>query len=162
MKLFERTGGYWIFYISAAYFIIGIATIFNGSEIIWLSPLYVLFLAMPFWFPPLGRAINLDVTWDQNMFDWFKKKDNVITLPVANVKPPEPEKPANIFYRLGLTDNNRVSFQMGYTEITMNYDGVQQMIDQLAFFQSQLSDEDDPEDDPSGNALVPEQQKEAA
>lgn len=96
------------------------------------------------------------------MFDWFKKKDNVITLPVASVKPPEPEKPANIFYRLGLTDNNRVSFQMGYTEITMNYDGVQQMIDQLAFFQSQLSDEDDPEDDPSGNALVPEQQKEAA
>ena len=54
--------------------------------------------------------------------------------------PPEPKKeePAKIFYRFGVTDNNRVAFSMGYSEITMNREGCQQMIDQLTFFMNQL------------------------
>lgn len=99
------------------------------------------------------------------MFDWFRKRereryptwadipplgDNVVKLPAPKLVPPMPEvappkkePEAKIFYRLGLTDNNRVAFSMGQMEITMNHEGCQQMIDQLAFFQSQLSDEDD-------------------
>jgi hypothetical protein len=112
---------------------------------------------MPFWFPPLGRAINLDVTWDQQMFNLFGKKNkedsNVVKFPkltqpippMPEVKPPKEEKKepdGTVFYRLGLTNNNRVSFSMGYSEITMNHEGCQQMIDQLTFFQSQLYDDD--------------------
>lgn len=86
------------------------------------------------------------------MFDWFKKKapSNVVPFPelksVPQAEPPAPkaEKPAQTFYRLGLTDNNRVSFQMGYSEITMNHEGCQQLIDQIAFFQSQLQEEQCP------------------
>lgn len=101
------------------------------------------------------------------MFDFFKFKKNVedtmnvYTLPIPEVK--TPEEPTKIFYRLGLTDNNRVAFSMGYTEITMNKDGVQQMIDQLTFFQNQLYDEDvSPDDDPDGGELVPLPEQKAA
>lgn len=97
------------------------------------------------------------------MFDWFGKKDsysteaksNVYNLPVPEVAPPKKEEPAKIYYRLGLTDNNRVAFSMGYTEITMNHEGVQQMIDQLEFFQSQLYEETDGGNDPDGGETVP-------
>jgi hypothetical protein len=50
--------------------------------------------------------------------------------------------PAKIFYRIGVTDSNRISFQMGHSEITMTKLGVRNLIDQLEMFQGQLSDED--------------------
>ena len=84
------------------------------------------------------------------MFEWFKKNnkaDNVIKFPkseaVPYVEPPkEKEKPVTVYYRLGVTDKNRVAFQMGYSEITMNKQGVQNMIDQREFFKGQLYDEE--------------------
>jgi len=87
------------------------------------------------------------------MFDWFKgnknkEPSNVVPFPepkaVPYVEPPkEKEKPSTVFYRLGVTDNNRIAFNMGYSEITMNKQGVQNMINQLTFFMNQLEDEDD-------------------
>ncbi len=87
------------------------------------------------------------------LFNWFKKKDNTPTNvvpfpepkavpPIPKVEPPK-EDPATIFYRIGVTDKQRISFSMGYSEITMNKKGVQQMIDQLTVFMNQLEDEDD-------------------
>jgi hypothetical protein len=110
------------------------------------------------------------------MFDWFGKKDsysdeakdNVYNLPKLTavpevVAPPKKEEPAKIYYRLGMTDNNRVAFSMGYTEITMSYAGCQQMIDQLTFFQSQLYDEPDNNgNDPDGGEPVPVPEQKAA
>ena len=63
------------------------------------------------------------------------------TPPMPQVQPPK-EEPAKTYYRLGLTDNDRVSFQMGYSEITMNRAGCQQVIDQLTFFMNQLQEEE--------------------
>jgi hypothetical protein len=87
------------------------------------------------------------------MFDWFKKPNysNVVQFPKSEAPifpdqvPYEDEKPAVTYYRLGMTSNGRVSLAMGYSEITMNHQGVQQMIDQLAFFQSQLNEDQDEE-----------------
>lgn len=81
------------------------------------------------------------------MFDWFKKnKDsgNVINFPVPEVVPPMPEvkKPTTVFYRLGVTDNNRLSMLIGYSEITMSKAGVENLINQLQVFRDQLHDED--------------------
>ncbi len=172
MKLFERTGGHWIFYISVAYFVVGMFSIYNGADLTWAGPLYIFFLSMPFWFPPLGRSMNLDVTWDRKMFDFCRfiknpkntEQTNVVKFPepkavapMPEVKPPKKEDPAKIFYRLGLTDNNRVAFSMGYSEILMTHAGCQQMIDQLTFFQSQLYDDDGPSDDPDGGLPLPEE-----
>lgn len=85
------------------------------------------------------------------MFDWFKKKDkettNVVPFPkpeaVPYVDPPKQEEPATIFYRIGVTDKNRVAFSMGMTEITMNADGVENLIRQLSVFRDQLTEENE-------------------
>jgi hypothetical protein len=95
----------------------------------------------------------MSVDWDIKMFNWFKgdkdkEPSNVLKFPESKTVPkmpevvPPKEEPAKIYYRLGLTDNNRVAFSMGYTEITMNHEGCQQMIDQIKFFQSQLTEDD--------------------
>ncbi len=87
------------------------------------------------------------------MFDWFGKKNkepsNVIKFPepkavpeMPYVEPPKREEPAKVYYRFGITDNNRIAFQMGYSEITMNKQGCQNLIDQLEFFMSQLPEEE--------------------
>lgn len=85
------------------------------------------------------------------MFEFFKRKgkeDNkVIPFPEPKAVPPMPEvkppkeEPATIYYRFGITDNGRLAFQMGYSEITMNRTGVQNLIKQLEFFKDQM-DED--------------------
>lgn len=82
------------------------------------------------------------------MFDWFKNKDSkVVNFPKREtnytVTPTSDEKPATIFYRFGVTDKNRLAFQMGYSEITMNKAGCQNLINQLTFFMNQLEDEDE-------------------
>jgi hypothetical protein len=86
------------------------------------------------------------------MFDWFKKRDysNVVKFPesraVPYVEPPaEPEKPVTTYYRLGITNNGRVSFQMGYSEITMNADGIDNMIKQLETFRDQIMEYEEDE-----------------
>ena len=58
---------------------------------------------------------------------------------------PEAEKPAVVYYRLGVTDSNRVALSMGYSEITMNRAGVENLIKQLSVFRDQLHDEVDDE-----------------
>lgn len=91
------------------------------------------------------------------MFDFFRFRKNIEKRETGNVvpfpepkasssvshfvPPPEPEKPAVTFYRLGLTDNNRVSLQMGYSEITMNAAGIGNMITQLECFRDMLHEE---------------------
>jgi hypothetical protein len=150
MKLFGRTGGYYLFWTSAVYLLVGLPCALYYKEIpsqlfqiIWLTV-----LALPFTYPPLGRYFNLDVTWDRKMFDFFKKPsyNNVVPFPepkaVPYIEPPAPkEKDPTIHYTIGHTDDNRVAFRLGYTTLMMNYAGVQALIDQLEMYQSQLHKE---------------------
>jgi hypothetical protein len=105
------------------------------------------------WFKNIGRREY--PTW-KDVPDWNKVNDDMkkITDDMSKVVPfpelkavpapePEPEKPGRVFYRLGLTDNNRVAISMYYGELTMNGPGVQRLIDQLEFYKSQLEDEDE-------------------
>ena len=91
---------------------------------------------------------------ETNVVDFPGPKLVEPTQPIPPKPEPKKEEPAKVFYRLGLTDNNRVSFQMGYSEITMNAAGCQQMIDQLEFFKSQLYDEG-PSGGPDGDGGLP-------
>jgi hypothetical protein len=88
------------------------------------------------------------------MFDWFKGKNklpsNVVPFPTANygasnpyVEPPAPKKDPKTNYTFGLTDDNRMTFAMGYTTLVMTYEGVEQLIKQLEFFKNQLYQEQD-------------------
>jgi hypothetical protein len=100
------------------------------------------------------------------MFDWFKNSfgsrkystetdksdlekvsddmNKVIKFPLKILPAEQPKQEhGKVFYRLGLTDNNRVAISMYYGELTMNGAGVQKLIDQLEFYKSQLEDEDE-------------------
>ena len=145
-----------MFWTGAVYLTFGLTLISLGLNeyTTFVSPVWIVMLSLPFAIPPFGRWLNMDVTWDKIMFDWLKGKDktpsNVVPFPeVAKVPyivppaPPEPEKPAKIFYRIGVTDSNRVAFSMGQMEITMTKLGCQQMIEQIEVFMNQLHDENE-------------------
>lgn len=141
-----------MFWSGAIYLGVGIPCALYYKEVptSLLQVCWLLALLMPFIFPPLGRWLNMSINWDKNMFNWFGKKDttptNVVPFPeqpkaVPYVEPPkEPEKPVTTYYRLGITNNSRVSFQMGYSEITMNAAGIDNMIKQLECFRDQITE----------------------
>jgi len=85
------------------------------------------------------------------MFNLFRKKtakefiEEAKETYIAPKKEETKEKPATTYYRIGLTSNNRVSFQMGYDEITMNQTGCENLIAQLTLFMNQLSNEQEEE-----------------
>lgn len=94
------------------------------------------------------------------MFDFFRRRTakelmeeakEKYTVPSVPAPVPAPEKPATVFYRIGVTDNNRVSLQMGYSEITMNADGVDNLIKQLQVFRDQVRVEEDDLPEPADN-----------
>jgi hypothetical protein len=112
------------------------------------------------WFDKLFRRREYPTypTW-KDVPPWNKVEDDmskigedmnkVIQFPELKAVPepaPEPEQPAKIFYRLGLTDNNRVAFSLSYGEVTMNGDGVDRLIAQLEFYRDQLDEEEDNEE----------------
>ena len=149
MKLFERSGGYWLFWWTAVYFIIGMLDLFViKKDLFPLTQLaWLCIIALPLVCNPLARWLNMK---ENHMFDWMKKKEptNVVPFPNAYDPPktpyvdpvPAPKKESKTYYTMGLTDDNRVSFQMGYTTLTMNDIGVQQLIDQLEFFKNKLEE----------------------
>ena len=148
MNLFGRSSGYYLFWTAFVYFWVGMYLAFtHAAHTEYASLGFVLALSVPLWCPPVARYFNMDPL----MFDFFKKKDNtpsnVVPFPEPEPKPvPQidpPEKPAQTFYRLGLTDNNRVSFTMGYSEITMNAAGINTMIRLLETYRDQLEEVDD-------------------
>jgi hypothetical protein len=145
MKLFGRTGGYYLFWTGFVYFWVGMYLAFTHAaqpEIATLG--FVLALSVPLWCPPVARYFNMEPL----MFDLFKKNKmpaNVVPFPAPApklVEPPEPpapkEKDPSIHYTIGHTSDNRVAFKLGYATLFMNYEGVQSLIDQLELYQSQL------------------------
>ena len=82
--LFGRTGGYYLFWCSAIYLVVGLTCALYYKEIRteFIQMVWICVLALPFAVPPVGRYFNLDVTWDQKMLNMFKKKpSNVVQFP---------------------------------------------------------------------------------
>jgi hypothetical protein len=160
MKLFGRTGGHYLFWTGFVYLFAGVGLLALGFKeyAVYASPTWITVLSLPFVIPPFGRWLNMNIDWDKNMFDFFRRRtakdyldeaSNVYKLPAPKLVPPMPEvappkeEPAKIFYRIGATDQNRVAFSMGQMEITMNREGCQQLIDQLTVFMNQIKDENE-------------------
>jgi len=147
MKLFGRSSGYYLFWISFVYFcVVGMYLAFTHADHAEYGSLgYVLALSVPLWCPPVARYFNMEPT----LFDLFKKNKmpaNVVPFPTPKVvEPVEPlapkEKDPSIHYTIGHTSDNRVAFKLGYATLFMNYEGVQSLIDQLELYQSQLHQE---------------------
>ena len=140
MKLFARSGGHWLFWSGFTYLSLTAVVAFSpySQYTMCVQLVWLVMVALPLMCNPLARWLNMRET---HMFDWFKPKSNVIQfpeIPKTVVTPPEPEKPVTTYYRLGLTSNGRVSLQMGYSEITMNAGGVDNLIQQLQVFRDQV------------------------
>ena len=83
------------------------------------------------------------------MFDWFKKRDysNVVKFPEPKSMPSVPyvEQPApeEVHYTIGTTTENRIALKIGYTTLTMNKTGCENLIEQLTVFMKQIKEEQD-------------------
>jgi hypothetical protein len=144
--LFDRSGGHYIFWTGALYFAVGMYCIFvNGFVPVWVAQVtWVAILALPFVIPPFGRWINLDVTWDLELINRFKKEEkmdnNVYDLPKPKLVPPIPQVPAPLTsakqtYSIGIdSDGNTILTiytDTARTSLTMNDSGVRQLIKML-------------------------------
>ena len=146
MKLFERSGGYWLFWSGFLYLSLTAVVAFSPYrdytmcvQLVWL-----IMVALPLMCNPLARWLNMK---ENTMFDLFKKNKmpaNVVPFPAPAprlVEPPKaPERDITTYYTIGHTNDNRVSIRMGYTTLAMNHQGVQNLIDQLELYQSQLNE----------------------
>ena len=76
-----------------------------------------------------------------DLFNRNKEKSNVLPFPGPYVEPAKPvkEPEPKTIYSFGRTDDNRLTFTMGYTTLTMTDVGVQKIIEELEFFKNQLS-----------------------
>jgi len=147
MKLIGRSGGYYLFWCSFIYLVVGLtcAVYYKAVQPEYVQIVWLAAMATPLLVPPVARYFNMEPV----MFDLFKKNkmpENVVPFPapkaVTPVEPPAPkEKDPSIHYTIGHTDDNRVAFRLGYSTLMMNYQGVQTLIDQLEMYQSQLHQE---------------------
>lgn len=148
MKLFGRTSGYYLFWVSFVYFWTGMYLAFtHAAHTEYASLGFVLVLSVPLWCPPVARYFNMEPL----MLNMFKKKDkkpsNVVPFPKQEETeyggggyiPPKPKEPAVTYYTLGMTSENRLEFKIPTGAITMNYGGITNLIEQLETFQKQLA-----------------------
>jgi hypothetical protein len=148
MKLFARSGGHWLFWSGFLYLSLTVVVAFSPYRdyTVFVQSVWLALVALPLICNPLARWLNMK---ENTMFDLFKKNKmpaNVVPFPTPAprlVEPPAPpEKESKTYYSIGHTDDNRVTLRMGYTTLTMNYHGVQNLIDQLELYQSQLKQEE--------------------
>lgn len=121
---------------------IAVGTYYNLVEHtvpMWAHFAWACMLLLPLVILPFGSWMYLKIDWSiKKMFDWFKGKNKMPDNMVPYKKTPatEPRVP----YTFGLTDNNCLTFTMGYTRLIMNKAGVEQLIEELEFYKSQLED----------------------
>ena len=65
MKLFKRSGGNWLFWISVIYLLVGIYAVFvlQYKHLEFIQMAYALVLSLPLWIPPLARWLNMKCIW---------------------------------------------------------------------------------------------------
>lgn len=112
--LWQRSGGYWLFWTSAIYFGVAIhAILFTPlvpaitAQMIWLAV-----LAMPLYIPPLGRYLNMAPLWGNTRQEETPVPDNVVDFPVPKSFPTMPEvkpvKTGKEFYRVGFVEETQM------------------------------------------------------
>jgi hypothetical protein len=73
------------------------------------------------------------------MFNIFGNKR---TEPVSMIEPSKKEVVPEAMYSIGATaEGTHMTFKIGYTTLTMNKQGCQQLIEQLEVFKNQLRDD---------------------
>ena len=95
------------------------------------------------WFKNIGRPEYTtwkDVPPPSDMEKIGEDMSKIVPFPELKAMQPAPKEDiaGKTAYSIGLTDNNRVSIMIGYSSVSMNSVGIQQLIDQLTLFKSQI------------------------
>ena len=77
------------------------------------------------------------------MFDWFRTRRNYEMPNIPAMPKVEPPKQEQEHYSIGITDDNRITLRIGYTTLTMNEQGVLDLIEALELFARQTRKETD-------------------
>jgi hypothetical protein len=130
--------------VGIVYLIGSLILIANHIDSTYAQAGFVVALSFPIWMPSFGRYLWMDVTWDQQLFRWFKKEekmpDNVYNLPKPKLVPPMPDvapakTSAQQHYSIGVDSNGNtvmtVYTSTGSTTLTMNNVAVQHLIKML-------------------------------
>jgi hypothetical protein len=81
------------------------------------------------------------------IFDWFKSREerlkdyNVVKFPSPVVAPSPPTKEGVEHYSIGVTSDNCITLRIGYTTLTMNEQGAQNLIEQLELFTKHVKED---------------------
>ena len=163
MKLFGRSGGYYLFWTGAIYFAVGMYCIFvdHFVPVLTAQLVWVAMLLVPLVIPQVGRYFNMHTFWEMDMFGWRKRQIadkvdadiNDTVLPEPIVIPPMTavaEPKADTFdnsdasYTIGVNQAGntqlRVKLDYGSATLTMAPAGVRSLIRQL---EATLDDEDE-------------------
>jgi biotin transporter BioY len=65
MKLFGRSGGYWLFWCSVLYLIaVFVDLCYDSNSYIWIQLAWLTVLGLPFIIKPLARWLNMRTWWE--------------------------------------------------------------------------------------------------
>jgi len=133
MKLFERTSGYYWFWISALYLAVGMYCILVDKFVpVWVAQVtWLALLVLPFAVPPLGRWLNMNMPWDQKE---QIVSDNVVPFQPKLTPVPEPEPEEH--YRVGFTTAGDTTLTLrspggASMTLTMSQDATERLIKML-------------------------------
>lgn len=156
MKLFGRSGGYWLFWTGFIYFVASIVHLTWFKDDIrqeYITLTWLLLMALPLFVPQLRDYLNMAPFFDRT--DMWRKREigdkvskdiddsNVLNFPnKPDLKVVEPPKDTlNVTrppYTLGVNEAGNVQFSMktdyGSTSLTMNDEGVIGLIEDLAHY----------------------------
>ncbi len=64
--LFQRGGGYWLFWTSFVYFWVGMYAVFVNPfcRLELIQAVWILIVSLPLWIPSLARWLNLKTFWE--------------------------------------------------------------------------------------------------
>ena len=67
IKLFDRTGGYWLFWTCAIYMVVGgINTfVYHFTEIEYIEAIWITVMALPLFIKPLAHYLNMLTLWEE-------------------------------------------------------------------------------------------------
>jgi hypothetical protein len=155
MKLFGRTGGYYLFWTGISYFTISVICAIWLKEIPvhYITMSWLLVLAVPLFVPPVGRYFGMtpffgeDSMWRKREIGDRVSKDidnNVVKFPEIRPDLKLVEPPKDMIdvtrppYTIGINESGNVQFSMktdyGNTTLTMNDEGVIGLIEDLAHY----------------------------
>ena len=66
MKVWQRSGGCWLFWVSFVYFVVVMCNEFayNFTEMEYIQIVWILITSIPLWYKPLARWLNMRTFWE--------------------------------------------------------------------------------------------------